>query len=165
MQAGKSITGILKPLEILTRPQLPRKAPVAAAGQAQQAGAAAASQAPAASTAPGSSSAAAGAAGSQTAQQNAPPAEVCVSQPSLHAEQHVCTQIGVSVLGLLPEVKLHFMGSCKTHQLLHCREVVCVICSLQSLTTISQAALLLASLAFCVDAMCDWWHGSGGCTY
>ena len=103
VQAGKSITGILKPLEILTRPQLPRKAPVAAAGQAHQAGAAAASQAPAApaaGTAPGSSGTAAGAAGSQTAQQTAPPAEVCVSHPSLSAKQHVCTCLGVSAVGL-----------------------------------------------------------------
>ena len=39
-QASKSITGILKPLEILTRPQLPRAKP-AAPGQASRAGAAA----------------------------------------------------------------------------------------------------------------------------
>ena len=102
MQAGKSITGILKPLEILTRPQLPRKAPVAAASQAQQAGVAAASQAPAAPgavTAPGSNSAA----GLQTAQQAAPPAEVSVSPPSLYIEQHVCTCLDDSVLGVLLE--------------------------------------------------------------
>lgn len=96
MQAGKSITGILKPLEILTRPQLPRKVPAAAPGQAQQAGAAAAGQAPAApggGTGPGSSSAAAGAAGSQAAQQTATPAEVSVS---LHSVWLFCVHHGVS---------------------------------------------------------------------
>ena len=102
VQAGKSITGILKPLEILTRPQLPRKAPAAAAGQAQQAGAAAAIQAPAApeaGSAPGSSSTPAGAAGTQAAQQNAPAAEVCVSHPVLYTRKSVCYHLGVSICG------------------------------------------------------------------
>lgn len=119
MQAGKSITGILKPLEILTRPQLPRKAPAAAAAAGQhQAGAAAASQAPAApgaSSAPGSSSAPAGVAGTQAAQQNAPAAEVCVRHPVLYSNS-VFAIILASQLWMHDEVKLsrvkfHIMGS------------------------------------------------------
>ena len=78
-QAGKSITGILKPLEILTRPQLPRYKPsagatTAAAATAHQA--AAASTQGAGSTA-GAGEAAAGGSGSQTVQHITAPAEVC----------------------------------------------------------------------------------------
>ena len=80
-QAGKSITGILKPLEILTRPQLPRYKPSAGATTAAAAAAtahqaAAASMQGAGSTA-GAGEAAAGGSGSQTVQHITAPAEVC----------------------------------------------------------------------------------------
>ena len=87
VQAGKAITGILKPLEILTRPQLPRKPPASTAGQAQQPGAGNPNQAPAApgsGSAAGGSSTEAGGAGSGAAHQPAPAAEVaCLSMPYL----------------------------------------------------------------------------------
>ncbi|KAL0033594.1 hypothetical protein WJX79_006288 [Trebouxia sp. C0005] len=78
-QAGKSITGILKPLEILTRPQLPRSKPSAGATTAAAA-ASTAHQAAAASTqgagsAAGVGEAAAGGSGSQTVQHSTAPAE------------------------------------------------------------------------------------------
>lgn len=81
LQAGKSITGILKPLEILTRPQLPRSKPSAGATTAAAA-ASTAHQAAAASTqgagsAAGVGEAAAGGSGSQTVQHSTAPAEVC----------------------------------------------------------------------------------------
>jgi len=86
-QAGKSITGILKPLEILTRPQLPRSKPAAGA-TAAAAAAATAHQAAAASTqgagsAAGAGEAAAGGSGSQAVQHSTAPAEVCDPHPLL----------------------------------------------------------------------------------
>ncbi len=80
-QAAKSITGILKPLEILTRPQLPRSKPPAGA-TAAAAAAATAHQAAAASTqnagsTAGAGEAAAGGSGSQAVQHSVAPAEVC----------------------------------------------------------------------------------------
>lgn len=85
LQAGKSITGILKPLEILTRPQLPRSKPSAGA-TAAVAAAATAHQAAAASTqgvgsTAGAGEAAAGGSGSQTMQHSTAPVEVCNPHP------------------------------------------------------------------------------------
>ena len=81
MQAGKAVTAILKPLEILTRPQLPRARQAGAAGASGIAQAlAGAPQATAAAqsgvNAQPRSSTVPGGAGSQTAQQAAAPAEV-----------------------------------------------------------------------------------------
>ncbi|DBB00800.1 TPA: hypothetical protein ACH3X1_000730 [Trebouxia sp. C0004] len=78
-QAGKSITGILKPLEILTRPQLPRSKPstgaTAAAAAAATAHQAAAASTQGAGSAAGANEAAAGRAGSQPVQHSTAPAE------------------------------------------------------------------------------------------
>ena len=88
VQAGKAVTSILKPLEILTRPQLPRARQAAAAGGSSIAQALAgapqttAAGQPAANAQPGGSAAPEGS-GSQAAQPAAAPAEVGAAPASL----------------------------------------------------------------------------------
>jgi len=117
LQAGKSITGILKPLEILTRPQLPRSKPsagaTAAAAAATTAHQAAAASTQGAGSAAGANEAAAGGSGSQTVQHSTAPAEVC----SVHqlSKLHCCL-VSLQRIGRKPmsSLWLHVLAQAST---------------------------------------------------